>query len=373
MRNLTRYAQFAPYVFKRKRDYPLYLILFVTRECNAFCGHCLLSNPELKSGKLTVDDYEKIARSMGPLLFLLPTGGEPWLRRDLPQIVSKFIDHNQVVNVGIPSNGSFPDRLIPGMEWLLSRYPGVDFAIDISFDHLHEKHDANRKIEGLFDQACETYNALKPLAKRFENFNLNVCFTVSALNQYDLDEIYDFLIHTLGVTNMNHLLVRGFSREMAQQEVEPDRYRHLGERIKQDEMKGYHGFAFSDFINAIRYRRQDVIYKTTLENKFQLPCRAGELAGVIYPNGDVFPCELLNEKIGNLAEVDFHMPTLWNSPRAQEVINKIRDTNCHCTFECFLTANIFFNPVELAKVMREYVGIKGRKLLRSRAASLAGF
>ncbi len=367
VRNVARYAKFAPYLVKQKRDYPLYLILFVTRECNAFCGHCLLSNPELKSGKLSVDDYEKIARSMGPILFLLPTGGEPWLRRDLPQIVSKFVDHNQVVNVGIPSNGSFPERLIPGMEWLLSTYPNVDFAIDISFDHIHEKHDENRKIPGLFTQACQTFNDLKPLQQRFKNFNLNVCFTVSALNQYDLDEIYDFLVGTLGVTNINHLLVRGFSREMAQHDVDPERYKAISNRIKQDELRGYHGFAFSDFVNAIRYRRQEVIHKVALENKYQLPCRAGELAGVFYPNGDVFPCELLNERIGNLRDVDFDVPTLWNSPRAMEVRNLIRDTRCRCTFECFLTANIFFNPLELARVMKEYAGIKRGKLLPSAA------
>ena len=55
---------------------PVYLLVFVTARCDARCGHCFYWQ-ELNSGKreLALEEYERLARSLGPVLQVTLTGG----------------------------------------------------------------------------------------------------------------------------------------------------------------------------------------------------------------------------------------------------------------------------------------------------------
>ena len=74
-------------------------------------------------------------------------------------------------------------------------------------------------------------------------------------------------------------------------------------------------------------------------------------------------CELLIDKqIGNVRDVDYDFNRLWHSPKADEMRRYVRDTRCFCTYECFLTVNILFNPLVLPRVAKEWAALKGSKL-----------
>jgi len=60
--------------------------------------------------------------------------------------------------------------------------------------------------------------------------------------------------------------------------------------------------------------------------------------------------------------VDYDFKKLWYSPKADETRAFIRDTKCFCTYECFLTVNILFNPLVLPRVMREWATLKWSKV-----------
>jgi len=77
------YLKFAPRMFVKRGALPLYFILFVTKNCNARCGHCLLGSHIRHTGELTLDELEKVSASMDDMIFFTPTGGEPFLRQDL--------------------------------------------------------------------------------------------------------------------------------------------------------------------------------------------------------------------------------------------------------------------------------------------------
>ena len=87
------YLKFGRKLFFKRGSSPLYLVLFVTDRCNARCKHCLLADgvhkPD-KSAELTLEEFEMLSKRMDPLLFLLPTGGEPFIRDDLREIIKLF-------------------------------------------------------------------------------------------------------------------------------------------------------------------------------------------------------------------------------------------------------------------------------------------
>jgi len=357
------YLNFADRLLGKKGKDPVYVVLFVTERCTASCLHCLLGPEERpgEEGELTLDEYEKISRGMGEILFLLPTGGEPFLRRDLPEIVEIFHRNNRVRNTGIPTNGSMPDRVVEGVERMLDLCPGMDLGIDVSFDGVGEEHDRLRGTPGLFDKAVETYRRLEKLRERRPDFNLNVATTVSALNQDRLEELYRFLRDELQIRCINVLLVRGTPRDPSAGGADPDRYEAftdlLGEEVRQGRLEGYSRFGFSGLINAMKNVRQQVITSIVRENRQQVPCYAADLSCVITPRGLVYPCELLGRPLGDLREADYDFSRIWRGPEADAVRAHIEDSGCFCTYECFLTNSIIFNSRMIPRLLREWISI----------------
>src|SRR5947208_11086297 len=78
----------------KRGQLPVYLVYFITDACNAKCKHCLLADgahpgweePSMayRKQELSLEEIDKVSASMGKgsLMFLLPTGGEPFLRKD---------------------------------------------------------------------------------------------------------------------------------------------------------------------------------------------------------------------------------------------------------------------------------------------------
>jgi radical SAM protein with 4Fe4S-binding SPASM domain len=97
--------------------------------------------------------------------------------------------------------------------------------------------------------------------------------------------------------------------------------------------------------------RSQIIIDTAKHKKYITPCYAGKVAGVMMANGDVFPCELLNRKMGNVKDYRYDFKKLWKSKQAKAIADHITDSKCFCTHECFHTANIVFNPKLLTRVL----------------------
>jgi MoaA/NifB/PqqE/SkfB family radical SAM enzyme len=372
------YLKFARRIFDKRGAMPLYFVFFITERCLAHCRHCLLGQKELTAAtnELSLEEIERVARSMDEIMFLLLTGGDPFLRPDLPEIVQIFHRHNRVRNLGMPTNGSVPAQVERSVERILQTCPDLDYAVDISIDGIGADHDELRRLPGLFDKAIETYRRLERLRDRYANFNLNVAVTVSAFNQDKLDAIYDYLRAELGVRTINQLLTRGSPRDPEAGNVDIEKYLRFSRRLAEDThrqiLSGYTSFPFSDFVNAMKHVRQELIARMLRENRHQVPCFAANLAGVMYADGDVYPCELLEERLGNVREVDYDFRRIWFSERAEGVRRHIRETKCFCTYECFLTNSILFNPRQLPRVLGEVALLKWHRFRRGKGPGAEG-
>ena len=134
---------------------------------------------------------------------------------------------------------------------------------------------------------------------------------------------------------------------------------------KSGSLSGYDSFPFADFINAKRIIRHRLIAKIVRTNEYQIPCYAGNLGGALFANGDVYPCELLiDRKLGNVRESGYDFQKIWFSDEAEKARRFIRESKCFCTYECFLTINILFNPRMMPAVLKEWSSLKLRKAWR---------
>lgn len=363
------YAKFAPRILWKRGASPLYFILFVTNNCNARCGHCLLGSHMRHTGELTVDELEKVSAGMDDMIFFTPTGGEPFLRRDLSEIVKIFYRNNHVLNCGIPSNGSLTGRNIEISKEILDYCKDMDLHIDISIDGIGEKHDTIRGFPTLFDRAVRTYHELRQLEKHYPNFSTCVQISVSGYNDKELNDIYKYLKEKVGVNTVFTLLFRGDPKDPGGQHSAPidpeaakfdianyEAFHQMleAENFKQ-ELTGYYKLAFGDFINAKRIIRPKLIAKTVRTRQYQIPCYAGSLGGAMFANGDVLACELQTERIlGNVRDYDYDFKKIWFSPKGNEVRKWIREEKCFCTYECQYTVNILFNPLMYPQILSEW-------------------
>jgi radical SAM protein with 4Fe4S-binding SPASM domain len=367
LKNYFSTLAYAKHIFFKNCPTPIYIILFVTERCNARCKHCFGSFGGGKGNikeEFTLDEYERLSNKMSDLLYLLPTGGEPFLRDDLPEIINIFYRNNHLRNVGIPTNGSLTKKTVASVMQILSLCPDLQLGVDISLDALNEAHDEIRGFPGLFDKSIETYWQLKELEKNHSNFKVCVEITVSSYNQDNLFEIYDYFLNELKVYNVFVRLVRGSPRDAAASNVDIDKYEQFTRKVEEDLINGvFHGhevYPFSELITARDIIGRKIGIKMVRENKYQIPCYAGKLTGIIKCNGDVYPCELLDRKIGNLREHDYNLKELWQSETAQKIKKEIKDTRCFCTHECFTTNNLLFNPLMMPKIFKEYFKLKSR-------------
>ena len=182
-------------------------------------------------------------------------------------------------------------------------------------------------------------------------------------------ENYEWFRKNLDVDTVLPLLTRGSPKESIAKFFDVKLYEEYADLIEEDmksgSLSGYDTFPFADFINAKRIVRHRLIAEIAKTNTYQIPCYAGSLGSCMFANGDIYPCELLiDRKLGNVRESDYDFKKIWYGKKADDARAFIRDTKCFCTYECFLTVNILFNPRMMPKILKEWGSLKVRKALR---------
>ncbi|MFH1332779.1 MAG: radical SAM protein [archaeon] len=342
-------------VLYKGRVMPEALIFFVTSKCNAKCMHCFFwkSINQVKN-ELTLDEIKKFSKNLPKFSHLFIGGGEPFLRRDLPEIIETFYRNNQLKSISIPTNGILTKKIVRDIDRICSRNPGLRLIVDFSVDDLGAKHDGIRGVKGIFEKVLKSAGEIKKLKRFHRNLSLGIICVFNAKNQDSIYEIYDFIKRDIKPDSVSFALIRGNPRESACKLVDLNKYAKfcsfLKEEYKNCVFGGYNNQFISGFSNTLTEGVRRKVYETARKNKCLHPCYAAQLIGTVYSNGDVHCCEVLPNKIGNLRDVDFKFEKVWFSKEADKMREFIGKSKCFCTHECFMQINLLFNPKNLAEL-----------------------
>jgi MoaA/NifB/PqqE/SkfB family radical SAM enzyme len=363
----SEYLKYLRYILTPNSTTPLYFIHSVTQKCTARCLHCFIKDEYLKKNDLSLEEIEKVSKSMDNFLFLMLTGGEPFLRDDLPEIARVYYKNNRVRKFQIPSNGSLGDQIVHLTKRILNNIPGSHLSVVISLDAVGEAHDRIRQSPGLFNSAVATYKKLKQLEKAYNNFNCLIGVTVSAFNQDYLPQLYRYLVSELAVDSIIYSIVRGFPRDTKAKDLNLDKLRVWNELVTKDigrRLLGHSNFPLSDVVNAENFIAHKMNIQILRNESYIAPCFAARLAALMLSDGDVFPCEiLLDKKLGNIRDCGYNFKEIWRSSRSEEIRNFIRESRCFCTHECFSAVNILFNASFLSRLFGNWLKIKYRRFI----------
>jgi len=368
-KSVTQPVQYYKHLYKaliKYKQLPSYFIFYPTSRCNLKCSHCFYhDNLNKKFNEITVDELDKITSTMNPILHLILTGGEPYLRHDLDQIVKIFYKNTKVPIISIPSNGWYLDKMDKQINNMMKCCPELTLNQQISIDGIGKDHNnirMDKKVKGddnSFEKAIKTINHLKTIQKVYDRINIGIIITFTNENQNKFKSIIKEIYSLVEPDNISINLVRGNPKQKVNLNLNLNLYRESvkfrDDLFYQKKMSGHTRFKGNSLATAGRVMLNELVNKTFEENKYITPCYAGNLSGVMYPEGDVYPCEILDKthKIGNIRDFDLDFRKLWLSKKAKEEVKFIRKTECFCTHECFNIVNILFNPKFYPQIIKK--------------------
>ncbi len=321
------------------------IILFVTDRCNMRCDHCMFWRRIDDPGpEMSLENFKQIAQTAPSLRTVSITGGEPFLRNDLPDIVETFYCENGAQNVQVNTNGLLMDRMAGLVEKDLAQQYEHFLSYQVSIDGFEEHHDTLRQLPGSFKKIIDNLKKLVELSHKHPYFRLVVLTNVNKHNYRDISGLSHFLWDEIGVQHAFDI-VRGvtFSAwnipQNIAEEGDPrhcdlpplDKLEEIINTIKAvNQREGGH---FDQFVRQLEIQVDQYLGKPA-------PFRclsAGRTAGVIYSDGSVTVCEF-TKPFAHLADYDFDLNHLWNSPEAEKRRKQI--TGCHCCHTCFVLTSL---------------------------------
>ncbi len=340
-------------VFHSKRV--AYLIFYVTNRCNFNCKFCYYAEEiqkGLKVNELSLEEIDKVTKNIKNLLQVSFAGGEPFLRKDFPQLAEIFINNTNVKFVNIPTNGSLNSRMKTFLDYILPKFPNVSFRLTYSIDGIKDQHDNNRSMPGSFKKIEESFNEIKSYRNNFSNFSIdsNTVFTTNTE-----DNIIDILKHLeKNFSFDNHTLTyaRGDFPDKKLKSRSLDKYHRALDFLKKTKIKPENRKFYSMY-RATREIAFENIYKTIFEDKFINYCVSGRKLFVISEEGDVFPCEILTKThpLGNLRNFGYNINNIISTVKSKETYSWIRKTKCKCSFECAVAANVIWDYKNYPKLL----------------------
>jgi radical SAM protein with 4Fe4S-binding SPASM domain len=339
---------------------PFFLILYVTARCNARCKMCYYWDNivEWRSrSHLELDEIEKITNNINSLQQLTISGGEPFLRQELAEICTLFRKNCNVQFITIPTNGILTGKTELIMKEALSKNPDVHFRIGLSMPEMGEELDELYGVKNSFKQHQETFQMLKSLRRTYSNLNIDVGIVYNKYNADRTREIIDYVIENMDGCNPIVSVVRGKPRLEESKDISISELQHIYEHVKESIPK-LNNRPCGDFMNLMRDMVHEITVETLRDQKMVVPCEAGKKLMVIYDNGDLYPCELLEENLGNVRDFDYDIHRILELQNSKNVVKKIVDEKCFCTWECANNNNIIFSPSFTADLFSRYVKYK---------------
>ena len=257
-------------------------------------------------------------RKLPPMYFTNITGGEPFIRTDLPDIVREL---NKISDrIVISTNGFFTDRIVA----LCKEFPNI--GIRISIEGLEQTNNEIRGLPDGFNRGYETLRKLRAMGMKDVGFGM----TVQDRNAPDLVPLYelsdklDMEFATASLHNSFYFVEAKniiHDRPMVAQNFE----KLINELLNSNSPKKWFRAYFNH--GLINY-----IYG----QKRLLPCDMSFDTFFIDPYGDVMPCNGTKDKevMGNLNTQTFD--ELWNSEQAEEVRRKVH----HCERQCWMIGSV---------------------------------
>lgn len=294
------------------------LLLVVSYRCNSRCVMCgIWEGDQSGHGEMTPEEYRKVIPDS--LTHVNITGGETFLRRDLPEIVAAVHEAAPRAALTISTNGLQPGLTRRMLPELLRIKPDLGFAVSI--DGEEAMHDKVRGVPGNYRKCIETVRAVQEAGST----NVRIGFTAMGQNDDHLSKIYR-LAKSLGVQftcavahNSEH-----YFQTTTNTGVQPDVLTRELDYVAKEELRS------TNVKSWFRAYFQKGLGEFASTGQRPVRCEAAHDSYMLDPYGRVFPCNILNLPVGNVRDTPFE--EIWTSAEMDRIRHIVR----HCEEPCWM-------------------------------------
>jgi MoaA/NifB/PqqE/SkfB family radical SAM enzyme len=280
---------------------PQALSIELTLRCIARCLMCNIWQAPRNLPELTTAEWLEVlsAPVLGDLRELDLTGGEPFLRTDLTDLLEgicrlKRSCFPQLHSIAITTNGFLTEKILAVVSAVLPALEreGIGLVFALGLDAVGPLHDRIRRYEGGWEKLEATVRELAKLRTDHPALVLGAKTTVTRHNVGELDRIVRFADRHRMFTIISPYILT------------PARYDNLDREeslsLSPEDWETLRRFYSSPRFQWSYYRRELLRYLQ--EGRMKKPCSAGFNYYFLRSNGDLYPCPLRAVKVGNVKE-----------------------------------------------------------------------
>lgn len=292
---------------------PEALSIEITRRCIARCVMCNIWQTPADLPELTADEWLAVLGSpvLSELKELDITGGEPFLRDDLVQLLlgvgklkAERLPHLR--SIAITTNGFLTQNVLDVVNAVTGvlEPAGISLVFACGMDAVGDVHDSIRGVPGGWARLHATIEGLKKLRERHPSLVIGIKTTVTRYNIDKLGQVCQYADE------------QGLFTIISPYILTSNRYAN----IDQEEMLALSSAdreKLTEFYDSPRFRWS--YYRTELlrfleTGRMEKPCSAGFNYFFIRSTGELFSCPIINAPLGNVTQAP--LAELIRSPEA---------------------------------------------------------
>ncbi len=334
--SIRDYSNLTRQILKRRLlpngNLPLRLGIAVTYRCNSRCSNCGIWKMKADSKtELQVGDYQKLFSDLkDQLAFVELTGGEPFMRKDLAEIL---ISAGEILPfgtfLGVTSNGFLTDQIIKTIKSVVQKIR-QPLTVGISIDGDRKMAEKVRGVSEAFAKSFETFLNLKRLAKDYPNLMPHLSYTIFPENAGRFSGFRDQMTRDFQLKDEDISIAYGQDAFLYHQK----KSLILNQKPAiQDIVQARSPVKPSKTSPILKLKNNfKSFYLKTLEERILARdwktrnCAAGDYSGFIEPDGEVYPCISWPKSLGNLRNDSIEK--IWFGDHGRKIRTEIKENRC---------------------------------------------
>ena len=307
---------------------PMNYTISLLYTCNSRCSTCNIWKKKAKN--LSVEEYRKIFRRIGRSPYWVTfSGGEPFLRQDLVQIVTSMYELCRPRIINIPTNGLLVSTIVEKTAAIAKACPKAQIIVNLSLDGVENQHDEIRNVPGNYKKAISTFNKLKNL--KLDNLSVGIHTVISKFNVDTFPSIANHLLRLKPDSYITEIAEERGELDTIGTDITPTliSYRsaidYLIHRIKNDKFQGMNKITM-----AFRVEYYNLVKRILRDETQVIPCYAGVASVQIAPDGDVWSCCIKAKPLGRLRKTEYNFKQIWYSTETELERRSIHKRECWC-------------------------------------------
>lgn len=332
---------------------PVYVQFYITARCNLTCKQCNIIYANSDVREATLDEIKKIAdnfAAMGVAMVLL-TGGEPFTRQDLPEIIREF--ESRGVHVRMQTNGLASDERIHAAV----EAGGCDISISLDSLWPGNQDDINGGFARSWHDALRAMASFTKYLPKEKSFASLGC-VLQRDNLGDVEDVIRFGTEISWFSSLVPIHITTFDKPMNFRTFDQTKrwkkdelpyVNRLIERVREMRQEGFLLYDSDQYLDDIK--RFAAEQATSWRDRNDGVCDSPNLYFAVLPNGNFAPC--CDHRIGsNIATYDPKFPEIYRSKVFRDEVLKTTSACSGCMYGSYpeMTISMRYLKAKLERI-----------------------